>query len=118
MRKIKIHLLVIAIFAVCAAYVHKPAAPKKSKGPEMDTYAYWYTGNGRMYYMFDCSSHGWIQGLDYDCVYPAYICTFIANPLSSHSDPTGNYFYTSDVPVSGINDDGAFQLFDEELSHH
>lgn len=99
--------LLIAIFATCAGYVNKPlqASPK-----DMHTYAYWQTVSGRYYYLADCTDNGWVQGLDYDCV-PGYICTFIANPLNSHSDLTGNYFYITDVPASGVNYDGSFELF-------
>ncbi len=109
MRKIKWPLLLVAVFGVCAAYVNKPA-PKASP-KDIHTYSYWYTASGHMYYGFDCTSLGWIQGLDYDCIYPSSICTFAADPTRSHSDATGNYFFTWDVPVAGINYDGAFQLF-------
>jgi hypothetical protein len=113
MKKIKWHLLVIALFGICAGYVNKPQKLRTPMGQEMDTYQYWYSADGRMYYGYDLSSMGWVQGRDYDCVYPPNICTFIADPTRSHSDDTGNWFYASDVPQSGINMDGGFELMDE-----
>ncbi len=111
MRKIKWPLRLVAVFGVCAAYVNKPA-PKASP-KSVHTYSYWYTSSdgSQMYYGFDLTSMGWTQGLDYDCVYPATICTFVADPTQSHSDFTGNYFYTWNVPTAGINYDGAFSEF-------
>lgn len=111
MKKIKWHLLFIAAFGICAGYANKPHKFLTAKGQEMDTYAFWYTTDGRYYYGYDLTSNGWVQGIDYDCVQPTNICTFIADPTRSHSDATGNYFYVYDIPDGGINYDGAFQLF-------
>jgi hypothetical protein len=107
MKKIKWPLLLIAVLATCAGYVNKPKASPK----DMHTYAYWQTVSGRYYYYYDLTSYNMVQGLDYDCVYPGYMCTFIANPLSSHTDVTGSYFYITDVPASGIEWDETFELF-------
>jgi hypothetical protein len=111
MKKIKWHLLLIALLGICAGYTNKPHKFLTAKGQEMDTYAFWYETNGRLYYGFDLTSMGWVQGLDYDCAYPSAICTFIADPTRSHSDLTGSYFYVGDVPDGGINYDGSFDTF-------
>ncbi len=70
MKKIKWHLLLIAAFGICAGYVNKPQKFLTAKGQEMDTYAFWYTTDGRYYYGYDLTSNGWVQGIDYDCTYP------------------------------------------------
>jgi len=114
MKQIKWHLLLIAVFGICAGYANKPRKPRTRTGQEMDTYQFMYQTSGRMYYGFDLSTMGWVQGIDYDCVYPPSICTFIADPTRSHSDLTGNYFYVLDVPGSGINYDGGFSQLDDE----
>ena len=113
MKKIKWHLLLIAAFGICAGYVNKPQKFLTKTGQTMDTYQFWYSADDRMYYNYNVTSMGWVQGLDYDCVYPPYTCTFIADPLLSNSDDTGNYFYTWDVPQAGINNDGSFSFLDE-----
>lgn len=110
--KFKWYLLGIALFGVCAGYVNKPKHFHTAKGAEMDTYAFWYQTNGKWYYGLDLSTMGWEQGLDYDCVYPSNICTFIANPMNAHSDLTGNWFYEWDVPDGGVNWDGSFSNID------
>ena len=65
--------------------------------------------DGTKYYVsMDLTSYGWIKGLDYDCAYPPRVCTFLANPIYLHADPTGMWFYYSDIPVSGIDRSGYF----------
>jgi len=108
MRKMKIHLLCIAVFGICAAFANRP--PKALQ--QMDHYAYWYTSTdgSRMYYLVDLTAQGWVQGIDYDCIPPQSICTFIANPIRSHNDLSGTWFFTWDVPQSGIDDTGVFDM--------
>lgn len=112
MKKIKWHLLLLAAFGICAGYANKPKKFLTAKGQEMDTYAYWYTADSKMYYGYDLTTMGWIQGLDYDCEGGNYICTFIADPTRAHEDETGVWFYTWDVPTPGINYEGAFQVWE------
>lgn len=107
--KIKWPLLLIAVLATCAGYVNKPL---KVSPKDMHVYSWWETQIGRYYYAYDCTADGMTQGLDYDCDNTEnIICTFVANPLSAHSDATGTYFYITDVPNSGINWGGNFILY-------
>src|SRR5258708_6069955 len=112
MKKMKIPLLLVAIFGLGAAFVNRPpqASPKT-----MHTFNFleYSTDRLKMYYGIDLTSFGYQNGVDYDCFQPPAICTFIANPALSHSDLTGNWFYTSDVPVSGIDDGGSWYNLDQ-----
>ena len=108
MKKIKWHLLLLAAFGICAGYVNKP--PKITRGT-MDTYEYAFTASSRVYYVTDLTSLGAVMGLDYDCVMAATTCTFIANPALAHADPTGQFFYATDVPNSGMIINAVFEWF-------
>lgn len=101
MKKIKWSLLVVALAGVVAAYANKRPA---HSDPDFHTYAFWkYSDDGsRMYYTYDLTQIGYVSGNDYVCVQPGMACTFIASPGLAHLDPSGKYFYTSDVPTSGI----------------
>ena len=112
MRKISIPLLLLAILGIGAAFVDRPlqASPKT-----IHTYNFleYSTDHLKMFYGMDLTSFGYQEGIDYDCFQPSAICTFLANPANSHSDLTGNWFYTSDVPVSGIDNGGSWYDFDQ-----
>lgn len=111
MKKIKWHLLLIALFGICAGYAKRPVTLKTSSGQTMHTYSWMSTQLGRYYYGYDASEFGWVRGLDYDCIWPQNICTFQADETRAHQDATGNWFYIGDVPEAGIVDDGSFVLF-------
>ncbi|HWB93251.1 MAG TPA: hypothetical protein VG605_15420 [Puia sp.] len=108
MKKIKWHLLLLAAFGICAGYVNKPP---KVVHQSMDTYQFAYSAPGKYYYGDDLTSVGARAGIDYDCVMAATICTFIANPASEHEDGGGTFFYTTDVPNSGIINNAVFEWF-------
>jgi hypothetical protein len=106
MRKIKWNLLLIAAFGITAAYTSKPA-PSPSTLHEY-SFSFYSTDHSRIYYGMDLTAANWVQGIDYDCQLPAIGCTFVGDTNLSHSDLTGNYFYVSQIPVSGINSEGTF----------
>jgi hypothetical protein len=113
MKKIKWHLLLIALFGICAGYANKPLKLRTATGQTMHTYGYMSTQLGRYYYSIDCSGYGWTRGLDYDCMYPGgTICTFQADETRAHEDATGTWFWISDVPEAGVCYDGSFILMD------
>ncbi|HEY4335520.1 MAG TPA: hypothetical protein VGM89_06470 [Puia sp.] len=107
MRKINLPLLLVAIFGIGAAFVSRPlqASPRT-----LHTYNFLHYSTDRlkMFYGMDLTDANYQDGIDYACFQPSAVCTFIGNPASSHSDLTGNWFYTSDVPVSGIDDNGTW----------
>jgi hypothetical protein len=113
MRKIKIHLLFIAVFAISAAYTNKPDKPV-THATTFHTYAFaFYNINfTKIYYCIDLTAEGMILGIDYDCQQPTSVCTFIADITRAHADGTGNWFYVSDIPQSGISY-GTFIDFDD-----
>ena len=110
MKKIKLNLLLAALLGIGAAWINKPlhAAP-----PIIHNYSFLYFNpdGTRMYYGKDLTSLSYVKGFDYICLSSSTICTFLANPSRSHTDLTGNYFFTSDVPASGIDDSGIYYDF-------
>jgi hypothetical protein len=110
MRKIKFHLLLFALLGAAAAYTNKPAVYRA----DYHTYAFaFYSPNySKIYYSMDLTQQGYIQGIDYDCQQPTSVCTFVGDVSREHSDGTGNWFYVSDIPQSGITY-GTFVDFDD-----
>ncbi|GGB26310.1 hypothetical protein [Puia dinghuensis] len=106
MTKIKIPLLLVALFGIAAAFVNRPQASPKT----MHTYNFlqYSTDGTQIYYGMDLTSAGWVDGIDYDCYQPAAVCTFIADPTRSHTDLTGHWFYVSQIPQSGIDNSGTW----------
>jgi hypothetical protein len=110
MRKIKGHLLLIAAFGITAAYTTRPA--KIPTTMHEYSFSFYSTDGTRIYYGMDLTAANYVQGIDFDCVPPAIGCTFVGNTNLSHSDMTGNYFYVSQIPSSGINSEGTFISLD------
>lgn len=110
MKKIKLHLLLLALLGIGAAWVNKP--PKASKS-SIHKYSFrMYSSDGtKLYYVYDLTSLGYQEGVNYDCYNSSYTCTFMGDPLLSHSDFTGTYFYIWNIPSSGINKSGMFVLY-------
>ena len=109
MNQIKLKLLIIALLGVVLAYANKP----------QHFYSYhrysWSRSSqdGSKYYVsMDLTWYGWTKGVDYDCVAPYVICTFLADPMRIHADATGNWFYVSDIPQAGIDNTGMFLPLD------
>jgi hypothetical protein len=106
MKKFKWYLLPVVFLAAGVAF----GTRQKPTTYTMHTYnfSFYNTDHTRMYYGMDLTAQGYKKGIDYDCIAPANVCTFIANPSEAHSDPTGNFFYTTDVPQSGIDRTGSW----------
>jgi|SRR5580692_8120715 hypothetical protein len=106
MKKLNWHFLLVFIVAIGIAFGMRP----KPKAITMHTYsfAFWSTDHTRMYYGMDLTAQGYQKGIDYDCIAPAWVCTFIAEVTEEQSDYTGTFFYTVDVPQSGIDDTGSW----------
>ena|ERR1700748_2897770 len=106
----KKNLLLIALLGISAAWINRPAP---SAPPTMHNYNFRYlsTDGTKMYYGKDLTNIGYIKGFDYICLSAAYNCTFIAQPALSHTDLSGNYFFTWDVPTSGIDGSGFYYEF-------
>ena len=104
----KKYLLLFAVIGIATAWVRRPLQASKF---DIHTYSFLSksTDGTRIYYGKDLTDAGYIKGLDYDCISASTICTFMGNPLLSHSDISGNYFFTSQIPVSGIDDSGIFE---------
>ena len=108
MKRIKWHLLLIAALAIGVAFTTRPRPLPNQQSMHTYSFAFYNQNHTRMYYGMDLTAAGYIQGIDYDCESPTYVCTFIANPANALSDLSGNYFLTADVPVSGILDSGSW----------
>ena len=106
MKKLNWHFVLVFIVAIGIAF----STRQRPKDYTMHTYAFsfWSTDHTRMYYGMDLTAQQYRKGIDYDCVEPAYVCTFIANPSEAQEDYSGTYFYTVDVPQSGIDDTGSW----------
>lgn len=103
----KKYLLLLALAGIGAAWINK-TSPRDIHKFSFRMYSYDGT---KIYWGYDITSYGWQEGTDYDCAYsPAATCTFMANPLLSHLDTNGNYFYVSDILVSGT-EKGDFYLY-------
>jgi len=102
----KKYLLLLAIAGITAAWVNKP----HSLPPTVHNYSFTHysTDGTRMYYGKDLTDINYVKGFDYICLSSSTICTFMGNTANAHTDLTGNYFYTSDVPPAGIDDSGIY----------
>ena len=111
MKKISFHLLLIALLAIGAAFVNKPAHASRTT---LDRYSYYYKSadGSKVYYGFDITAQGWTKGIDYTCNANSNPCSFLADPTRAHSDLGGCFFYTWDVPSSGYDISGSFELLD------
>ena len=112
MKKIKWYLLLAVIAGIGAAFANRPSRPSF---PTMHHYAFTHKNldGTRMYYSKDLTDAGYQKGIDYDCVPPINICTFLGDITREHSDLTGMYFFTSDIPSSGIDNSGIFEDLDQ-----
>ena len=106
----KKNLFLIALLGISAAWINRPATSSPSS---MHNYSFRYlsTDGTRMYYAKDLTSIGYIKGFDFICLNSTYNCTFIADPSRAHTDLTGSYFFTWDVPTSGIDGSGFYYEF-------
>lgn len=110
MSKIKFPLVLVALFGVISAFVSAPPRPSIT----LHRYAFWTYDmyHSKMYYYKDLTLANYTKGLDYDCVPPVTVCTFLADPTLSHSDLTGSWFYITDVPQSGLDNSGTWYDLD------
>jgi hypothetical protein len=110
MKKIKWHLLLIAAVGIGAAYTTRPNPSPTT----LHTYAFAFysTDHTRIYYSMDLTNAGYVKGIDYDCEAPTNVCTFIGDPSREQSDGTGTYFFTSQIPNSGLDNSGSFVNLD------
>lgn len=101
MKQIKLKLLIIALLGVGLAYANKPPQQNYT----YHTYSWLRSSiDGSKYWASrDLTWYNWTKGIDYVCVGPAFICTFMGDPMKMHSDATGNWFYVSDIPQGGID---------------
>ncbi len=100
-------IFLFALVGIGAAWINKPAKASRY-GLHQYSYRFRSYDGSRWYFQYDLTSNGWIAGWDYDC-YPSYsVCSFMADPGNMHSDFTGYYFYTWNVPSAGIDDSGDF----------
>jgi hypothetical protein len=108
MKKIKLHLLLMALLGMGAAWVNKPV---EARNP-IHIYSYRMTGaSGTKYYFtYDLTSLGWQEGYDYDCTLANYTCTFMADPIYMQTDFNGDFFYIWNMPSSGIDNSGFFTV--------
>ncbi len=109
MKKIKTHLLLLAVLGIGAAWVNKPRALP----PTYHLYSFLTKSSdgSRFYYGRDLTSIGYVKGFDYICISASYICTFQGSPPNSHTDGTGSYFFAWDVPTAGIDNSGFYYDF-------
>lgn len=107
MKKIKMHLLLLSLLSIGAAWAEKPLKPAKF-GLHQYSYRFRSYDGSRWYFQYDLTSLGWVAGWDYDCDYSQSVCSFMADPANMHSDGTGNYFYSWNIPGAGIDDSGDF----------
>lgn len=109
MNQIKWKLLIIALLGITLAFTNKPAN-------YVNYHRYAWLRNSidgsRYYTSKDLTWYGWVKGIDYDCLIPAVICTFQADPMKIHIDATGSWFYTTDVPQAGVDNTGIFVPLD------
>jgi len=108
MKRIKWHLLPIAVLTIGVAFTTRPRPLPSPQSMHTYSFAFYNTGHTEMYYGMDLTAAGYVQGIDYDCQEPTNVCTFIANPANALSGPSGKYFLTADVPQSGILDSGSW----------
>lgn len=106
MNRIKFPLLLVALFGAATAFVSRPPQPSQT----LHRYAFWTWDmyHSKMYYYRDLTQANYTKGLDYDCVPPVTICTFLADPSLSHSDFSGSWFYGSEIPHSGVDSSGTY----------
>jgi len=104
----KKNLLLIALLGIGAAWMNRPLQASGSDNIHTYNFVSKSTDGTKMYYSKDLTAAGYIKGLDYDCSSATAICTFMGNPALAHFDFSGFWFYTSQVPVSGIDDSGYF----------
>ncbi|HEY4287942.1 MAG TPA: hypothetical protein VGN00_12645 [Puia sp.] len=106
MTKIKMHLLLVALLGIGAAWVNRP--PQTSSIIHKYSFSQMSSDRSKWYYIYDLTAGNYVQGIDYDC-YPAnFYCSFMANPSNSHVDGIGTFFYATDVLASGTDDEGYF----------
>jgi hypothetical protein len=112
MNRIKWHLLPLAALAIGVAFTTQPHHRPAHYTEHSFAFSFYNANNTKMYYSMDLTNAGYVQGIDYDCETPTNVCTFSANPSQEQSDQSGNFFYTSDVPQSGIENTGSFVDYD------
>jgi len=107
MSRIKLHLLLLALLGIGAAWVNKPlhSSPHTSHNY---SFLYKSTDGTRMYYGKDLTSLGYVKGFDYICISSSATCTFYGDPSKAHSDLTGTWFYVWDVPTGGLDNSGIY----------
>lgn len=109
MRQLKLKLLFVSMLGISLAYANKP-----HNFNTLHKYAFKnMTASGtKYYYTLDLTLYNYTKGIDYDCLFSYNICTFLGDPFKSHTDPGGTFFYVSDIPQSGIDWTGLFELSD------
>lgn len=109
MKKIKMHLLLLSVLGIGAAWVTKP----KPLPPTYHNYSFVSRSpdGTRLYYSKDLTAISYVKGFDYICIAASYTCTFQGSPPNSHTDGSGNYFFSWDVPAAGIDNSGYYYDF-------
>jgi hypothetical protein len=109
MKKVKLHLLLLAFLAIGAAWITKP----RKMPPSVHNYSFLSRSmdGTRLYYGKDLTSLAYVKGIDYICLTATYTCTFYADPTRSHSDLTGSYFYVWDIASGGYDNSGVYYDF-------
>ena len=108
MKKVKLHLVLVALLAIGAAWINRPRVPATNHNY---SFRFKSSDGTKIYWGSDLTLLNYTKGIDYICVSPATTCTFYANPSNSHTDLTGNYFYVSDVPAGGYDNTGSYSAF-------
>ncbi|MBS1661870.1 MAG: hypothetical protein JST68_12560 [Bacteroidetes bacterium] len=111
MKKVTLHLLLIALIGTGAAWVNK--SPNTGKG-KFVAHRYSYKSKSldgtKYYWTYDITSLGWMEGTNYDCLTPnSATCTFAADPSDNMVDANGNYFLLTDI-LSTSFESGTFTL--------
>lgn len=109
MKKVTLHLLLIALIGTGAAWINR--APKTGKfSPHRYSVAS-ISSNGLKYYWGnDITALGWVEGVNYDCLSPyTTTCTFAADPINDQADAGGHYFNSWEI-LSASFESGTFTL--------
>ncbi|HEY6899996.1 MAG TPA: hypothetical protein VI233_05110 [Puia sp.] len=115
MKKVTLHLLLIALIGTGAAWINKPPKTgKASKAGKFTIHKYSFRMKSldgtKWYYTYDITALGWLEGVNYDCITPSsQVCTFSADTSDDMGDANGNYFQSWDVLSTSI-ENGVFTL--------
>jgi len=107
MRKIKAHLLLLALLGISAAWVNRPPQASMNNIHKF-SFRMLSTNGTKWYYVYDLTALNYVQGYDYDCYPSNATCSFMADQANTHSDGTGTFVYAWDIVTSGTDNSGWF----------